>query len=125
MKKIISILLVLTMVIGLAAIPVWALPPTATVVKPFYYQGEIMRNVVVVDMSITVRGTYSRVGDDPYINSITATADGPAAYRLTFNYTTSGNKGTLQVYDLGVYIFKYVFTISDSGTITLDYKCDV
>lgn len=125
MKKVISILLVLTMAIGLAAIPVFAGPTTSTVIRTYNYDGEIMRNVVVVDVAVTVRGTYSKVGEAPFFNSITGSATGPAASRLTFTPAINGSVATLYVYDLGVCIFKYVYSISNNGTITLTFRGNV
>ncbi len=122
MKKVISILLVLTMAIGLAAIPVFAAETEKAVTKTFVYNDEILRDVITVDLTVTVKGSYSKVGGDAYITSLSGSATGPLAFRLTFGYSKSGNEGTLHIYDLGTHIYDYNYHINTSGGITLVSK---
>ena len=122
MKKVISILLVLTMAIGLAVIPVFAAQTEGTATKTFTYNDEILRDVITVDLVVTATGSYSRVDNYSRMSSITASASGPLAYRLSFGYSTSGNQGTLHIYDLGTHIYNYRYRINASGGITLVSK---
>lgn len=119
MKKVISILLVIAMAIGLASIPVFAAQTEGTVTKNFTYH-PIFRDVIEVNLYVTVKGTYSKTDSYAAITSITASATGNFAYRLSFDWTRLGQDAYLNIYDQGYKIAEWRYYISTSGGI-IDY----
>lgn len=118
MKKVISILLVLTMAIGLAAIPVFAIDPDGTSTRTFTHTDLVLRNVLTINLSVTVSGYYSRTDKTAALTSINPTVSGVHAFRITCGTSISGKTGILYLYDMGVLIASYQYTISNSGGIT-------
>ena len=122
MKKVISLILVLTMAIGLAAIPVFAstyATPERTKTKTFYLDDQIFATqTATIDITIVVTGVYSSADGYGIINNATATFSGALANSFSYQYRPSGDDGIVYVYLNGTLEGKYTFSISSTGTIT-------
>lgn len=122
MKKVISILLVLTLAIGLAAIPVFASTYGLTekqVTKVISHPDEILGDNLSVSITVTLTGVYSKTENYSVMNSISATKSGSMASYIRFQYSTSGNKAYLTITDpYASPIRTFEYTINTSGSIS-------
>ena len=123
MKKVISILLVLTMAIGLAVIPAYASTyglTEKTVTKVITHADEIITDSISVNLTVTLTGTYSLVATDQYsvMTSISAVKSGSLASAITLATAKTGNNAYLRIKDTsGNLLRTFVYTINTSGYI--------
>ena len=123
MKKVISLILVLTMAIGLAAIPVLAATYGVTekeVTKVITHNNEIITDNISVNLTVTLTGYYSLSESDPYavMTSISATKSGTLASAITLATAKTGNNAYLRIKDTSNNLLRtFVYTITTSGSI--------